>query len=149
MKALYDAPIRTSAAVLDRILASGRPALIVFETPNCGPCLALRPILDDLAREFGQRAMILRVADSGEGWLAARYHLSFVPTLLFCRDGREVARIKGNPGTASIREHLAFLVDGAVPPEPAEGPRHTLAASFGPARRETTREPRALLFAGH
>ena len=46
MRAALDAPIRTSATVLDRILATGRPALIVFETPGCGPCESLRPTLD-------------------------------------------------------------------------------------------------------
>ncbi len=148
MKAAQDAPIRTSAAVLERILASGYPTVIVFETPDCSPCQDLRPVLDDLAREFASRVLVLRVTDAGEGWLAARYHLSFVPTLLFCRDGREIARIKGNAGRAPIRGYLEFLLSGENPPEAAEGPRYTLAACFGPARREQTSEPRALLFDG-
>lgn len=144
MKASHDAPIRTSAAVLDRILACGRPAVVVFEAPGCGPCQTLRPILDDLAREFGPRAMVVRVVDSTEGWLAARYHLSFVPTLLFWRDGREVARIKGNPGRRAIHDHLEYLLSGDCPPDPAEGPRHTLNACFAPAKRETVRAPKLL-----
>jgi len=89
---------------------------------------------------------VLRVTDSREGWLAARYHLSFVPTLLFCRDGREVARIKGNACRSAIRGYLEFLLNGENRPEPAEGPRFTLAAPFGPVRRE--QPPVALLFAG-
>ena len=146
MKATYDAPIRASAAALDRILASGHPTLVSFETPNCGPCQALRPLLDDLAREFRNRVLVVRVTDAGEGWLAARYHLVFVPTLLFCRAGQERARIKGNPGAPAIREHLEFLLGGDVSPEPAEGPRHTLCAAFGP---QAARKPQALLYAGH
>ena len=149
MKAAYDAPIRAGAAVVDRVLASGVPALVVFETPNCEPCQALRPVLDDLAGEFKNRVLVLRVTDAGEGWLAARYHLSFVPTLLFCRGGREVARIKGNPAPAAAREHMEFLLGGDIPPEPAEGPRHTLAARFGGIQPERRAEPVALLFAGH
>jgi thioredoxin 1 len=149
MKARYDVPIRTGAAALDRVLASGLPALIVFETPHCGPCQALRPSLDELAREFRNRVLVLRITEAGEGWLAARYHLSYVPTLLFCREGREVARIKGNPGPAAVREHIEFLLGSQVPPEPAEGPRHTLVACFGRARQDPRREPVALLFAGH
>ncbi len=146
MKAAYDVPIRAGAAALDRILASGHPALVVFETADCGPCQALRPLLDELADTFRNRMLVVRVTDASEGWLAARYHLLFVPTLLFWRGGREFARIKGNPGPRAIREHVAFLLDGDVPPEPAEGPRHTLHASFGPPRAA---QPRALLFASH
>ena len=143
MRAALDAPIRTSATVLDRILSTGGPALIVFETPGCAPCELLRPTLDQLACEFRHRVLIARVTDSAEGWLAARYHLSFVPTLLFWRGGAEQCRIKGNPGHAAVRAHLEFLLTGRFPPDPAEGPRHTLDARFGGGPR--TEGPRALL----
>jgi len=145
MRAALDAPIRTTAMVLDRILAVGHPALVVFETPGCAPCEQLRPTLDQLAGEFRDRVLIVRVVDSAEGWLAARYHLSFVPTLLFWRGGVEQCRIKGDPGAAAIRAHLHFLLTGDCPPDPAEGPRHTLEARFGGSSGRT--EPRALLFA--
>lgn len=149
MRAALDAPIRTTAAMIDRILATEYPALVVFEKPGCGPCLSLRPVLDDLAREYHDRVLVLRVTDAAEGWLAARYHLSFVPTLLFWRNGGEHARIKGNPGRAALRAHLEYLVTGEHPPDPAEGPRHTLEARFGaPVESSTPWRPRALLFAG-
>jgi thiol-disulfide isomerase/thioredoxin len=143
MRAQLDAPIRTSATVLDRILGTGLPALIVFETPGCGPCETLRPTLDQVAGEFHGRVLVIRVADSAQGWLAARYHLSFVPTLLFWRGGAEQCRIKGNPGYTAVRAHLNFLLTGECPPDPAEGPRHTLVARFG--RPPGAPEPRALL----
>ena len=145
MNATYDAPIRASAAALDRILASGYPALVSFET-NCRPCQSLRPLLDDLAREFRNRVLVVRVTDAGEGWLAARYHLVFVPTLSFCRNGRELTRVWGNPGRMALREHALYLLNGEVPPAPAEGQRFLLSAAFGPVRVE--REPQ-LLTAGH
>jgi thioredoxin 1 len=143
MRAALDAPIRTTAMILDRILGAGLPALVVFETPDCGPCEQLRPTLDQLAREFHDRVLVVRVVDSAEGWLAARYHLSFVPTLLFWSGGREQCRIKGDPGQTAIRAHLDFLLTGACPPEPAEGPRHTLEARFGGCADRV--EPKALL----
>lgn len=146
MQATYDAPIRATAAALDQVLASGSPSVVVFETPDCEPCLSLRPQLEFLAREYRRRLAVIRVSDAAQGWLAARYHLVFVPTLLFWRDGREVARIAGNPGLAAVRAHADYLLDGLIPPEPAGGPRHTLRASFSPV--PAGREP-ALLTAGH
>jgi thiol-disulfide isomerase/thioredoxin len=146
MRAQLDAPIRTSATVLDRLIGTGLPALVVFETPGCEPCESLRPVLDQVAGEFRSRVLVVRVTDSAEGWLAARYHLSFVPTLVFWRGGAEQCRIKGNPGHAAIRAHLNFLLTGECPPDPAEGPRHTLDACVGGRRRAA--EPWALLFSG-
>ncbi len=146
MRAALDAPIQASASVLDRIIGSGHPTLVVFETPGCAPCERLAPVLEALAREFHDRVLVVRVTDSAEGWLAARYHLAYVPTLVFWRGAAERSRIKGNAGPAAIRAHLEFLLTGEHPPDPAEGPRHTLTACFG--RSPGPRQPRALLFAG-
>jgi thioredoxin-like negative regulator of GroEL len=147
MRAALDAPIRTTAAVIDQILAAGYPSLVVFEKPACEPCLSLRPVLDEVAREFEGRVLVLRVTDAAEGWLAARYHLAYVPTHLFWRNAGEHARTRGNPGGHALRAHLDYLLTGEKRPEPAEGPRHTLQARFGRDARRIVR-PRALLFAG-
>lgn len=146
MRAAHDAPIQTSASVLDRIVGSGHPTLVVFETPGCEPCQLLSPHLDALAREFHHRILVVRVTDSAEGWLAARYHLTCVPTLVLFQGGQERARIKGNPGGPAVRAHLEFLLTGEHRPDPAEGPRHTLVARFGGASGSGA--PRALISAG-
>ena len=146
MRAAFDAPIQANASVLERIIGSGHPALVVFETPGCAPCQSLGPALEKLAREFHDRVLVVRVTDSAEGWLAARYHLAYVPTLVFWRGAVEHSRIKGNPGSLAIRAHLEFLLTGEHPPEPAEGPRHTLTARFGGPPRNAA--PRALISAG-
>ena len=97
MRAAFDAPIQASAAVLERILASGHPTLVVFETPACAPCDALHPVLEKLAREFHDRVLVVRVSDAAQGWLAARYHLTCVPTLMFWRGGSS-----GRASTATL-----------------------------------------------
>ena len=127
-----DAPLHTDGRRLEEILARGEPTLVVFETADCAPCRALVPALETLAREYAGRVAIVRV-EASEAWLAARYHLCYVPTLVFCVRGEEQARIKGNPGEGAVRAHLQFLLTGIDPPEPAVGSRHTLRLSFGSA----------------
>ncbi len=137
-------PSGPAPLVLERILGTGLPALIVFETPGCGPCESLRPTLDELAGEFHDRILVVRVIDSAEG-LARRPLPPLVRAdapLLAGRRGMQ-CRIKGNPGQAAVRAHLRFLLTGECPPEPAEGPRHTLVARFG--GRPGSPGPRALL----
>ena len=145
MKLVPDAPLRVAAIDLEHILATGHPALVVFEAPDCEPCLRLEPVLEELAREYRGRALVVRV-DSSEGWLAARHHVAYVPTITFWRGGEEQARIRGNPGPASVRAHLVALVSGADVPEPAIGSRHALVATFGCAPRRG--RPRGLLSGG-
>jgi thiol-disulfide isomerase/thioredoxin len=146
MQPLLDAPIRTSAPHLERLLAAGRPTVVVFEVPGCAPCRSLVASLDDLAREFVGRALFVRLEDARLGWLAARHRLCCVPTLLFWNAGEERARIEGNAGAEAIRAHLAFVLGGGIRPEPASGPRHTLEAVFGPFRpRPPSAGPAGLL----
>jgi thiol-disulfide isomerase/thioredoxin len=131
MRFAFDAPIEASGSDLERMLMSGPPALVVFETPDCDPCVALRPVLEKLAREFRDRVRVIRVSESSVGWLAARYNLTCVPTLLFWRAGAERARIRGNLGAAAIRAYLEYLVTGESLPDHTEGRSHTLSAHFG------------------
>ena len=70
MRVVPDAPIHTAASNLERMLATGRPTLVVFETPGCEPCRALGPVLDALAQDYSGRVLVLRVT-AGAGWLAA------------------------------------------------------------------------------
>jgi thioredoxin len=144
MKLVPDAPLHVEAVGLERLLAAGYPTLVVFETADCEPCRRLEPVLDALALDYRGRLLIVRV-NANVGWLAARHHLSFVPTLAFWDRGEEQARIRGNPGGAAVRAHVDCLVAGAEMPEPASGPRHALVACFGSSGRD---RPRALLSCG-
>ena len=135
MSASFDTPIKTGAQNLDRVLAAGRPTLLVFEIPNCEPCHALEPTLQDLARDFAGRALIVRVENAEDGALAARFALRQVPTLVFWNDGREITRIEGAANGAAVRAHLDFLL-GGTPPAPASGPSIALQGTTAGMPRE-------------
>src|SRR5262249_57547627 len=87
MSAVSHGPLRAGPRAVERILAAGRPTLIVFETRRCAPCESLVPLLEGLARDFADRVTVVRV-DARQAWVAARHHLAFVPTLVFFDRGR-------------------------------------------------------------
>jgi thioredoxin 1 len=130
--AVHAAPVLAEPSSLEACLASAWPTLLVFETPNCAPCRDLAPHLQRIAEEYSSRLRVVRVQNAAEGWVAARYHLTFVPTLVFLRGGGgEAMRIRGNPGHVVLGAWVRFLLgDGPRPEEAAEGPRHTLEAPF-------------------
>ena len=53
----------------------------------CGPCRALGPIVDDLAREFEGRVKVAKLDIDNNPVTTARYNVRSIPTLLFFRDG--------------------------------------------------------------
>jgi thioredoxin len=128
----HDATISIDAADLAAILADQRPVLVSFEAQGCTPCLALAPRLERVAREFGARVLVVRVAGADEPSMAARYHLLCVPTLAFWLGGRERLRMSGAVSAEALRSHLLFLLENGPIPEPAVGPRRVVRGSFRP-----------------
>ncbi len=133
MSAIFDAPIRTNAQNLDRVLAVGHPLLLVFDKPQCEPCRTLSPTLNEMAREFAGRALIVRVENAEEGNLATRFHLNRVPTLVYYKNGSEAARIEGAADPAAVRSYLEYLLGVGARPAPASGPSISLRGAPAPA----------------
>ena len=68
--------------------------VVDFYANWCGPCKALRPILEELSEEYGGVKFVSVDVDEAET-LAYRYSVSSIPCVVFIRDGVEVSRSIG------------------------------------------------------
>jgi thioredoxin 1 len=60
-----------------------KPAIIDFYADWCGPCRALSPILEEVAREYGDKIILYKVDTVKESQLAGTLGIEALPTLLF------------------------------------------------------------------
>jgi thioredoxin len=90
----------------DAVLRARVPVLVDFWARWCGPCRALAPALDDLAREVAGRARIVKVDVDENPDLARQYDVSSIPCLVIFRNGREAKRIVGLTPKARIAAAL-------------------------------------------
>jgi thioredoxin len=59
-----------------------KPALIDFYADWCGPCKAVAPILEELAKEYEGEIYIYKIDTEAERELAAIFGISSIPSLL-------------------------------------------------------------------
>ena len=87
-----------------------KPAIVDFFATWCGPCKALSPVLDELAREYGDKLVIYKVDVDQERELAGAFGIRSVPTLLFIPADGEPSMSPGAPSKAQLKqiidEHL-------------------------------------------
>ena len=94
----------------DETLAAHSEVLMVdFWAEWCGPCRAIAPVLDDLAKEAGGRVTLAKVNVDENPGLAARYGIRSIPTVLFMKDGKVADQIIGAVPKAKIKEKLDTL----------------------------------------
>lgn len=85
--------------------------LLEFGSPWCGYCLAAQPLIDAaLARHPNVRH--LKIADGSGRPLGRSFRVKLWPTLIFMRDGAEIARVVRPRDTVEI-DHALARVDVA------------------------------------
>lgn len=60
-----------------------RPAIVDFYADWCRPCKQLAPVLEEIAREYGDRIVVYKVNTDKEQELAAAFGIQSIPTLFF------------------------------------------------------------------
>ena len=102
-----------SASEFDNeVLKSDLPVLVDFWAPWCGPCLAMAPVLDEVAKEMDGKIKVMKVnveeAENQE--LAGKYQIQSIPNMKFFKNGQVEGEFVGmRPKEALISEIEAKL----------------------------------------
>ncbi len=96
----------TDATFEADVLKSDKPVLVDYWAEWCGPCKMIAPILDDTAKEFGDRVQIAKMNVDENSLTPAKFNVRGIPTLMLFKGG-ELAATK--VGALTKAQLAAFL----------------------------------------
>lgn len=97
--------------------------LVDFWATWCGPCRALKPILEKLAEEYQGKFVLAKVETDANQELAAQYGIRGVPNVKAFINGEVVDEFSGALPEGQVRQFIDRLI-----PSPADGLRQQAAA---------------------
>ena len=78
------------------------PVLVDFWAPWCGPCRAIAPILEEIAKEFDGKALIGKVNVDSSPDIASQFGVRGIPTLILFKGGKIMEQMVGMNAKSGI-----------------------------------------------
>src|SRR6185295_10240722 len=88
------------------VLKSELPVLVDYWAEWCGPCKAIAPVLEEVAREYNGKLKVAKVNVDDNQEVPKKYNIRGIPTLMLFKKGNVEAQ---KVGALSKSQLTAFL----------------------------------------
>ena len=89
------AAVYTDANFDSEVIKGDKLTVVDFWAPWCGPCLALGPVIEQLAKDYDGQVNIGKVNVDENPQLSVNYGITSIPAVLFIKDGQVVDKQVG------------------------------------------------------
>jgi thioredoxin 1 len=100
----------TDDAFEQQVLKSDTPVLLDFWAEWCGPCKAIAPMLDELAKQYEGKLRVVKVNIDQNQQTPRTYGVRGIPTLMVFKNGKVEATQIG----AVSKGQLTQMIDKAI-----------------------------------
>lgn len=96
----------TDANFEETVLKSPHPVLVDFWAAWCGPCLAIAPVIEELAQEYQGKVVIAKLNVDENPKVSTDYRITSIPTMLIFKNGQVADKQVGAVGKPAIKTKL-------------------------------------------
>ena len=94
--------ILTSENFEEEVINSKIPVLIDFWASWCGPCKAMMPVVEEIAKENEGKIKVCKANVDEQGELATKFDVMSIPTFVAIKNGEVVGTTMGVQGKEEI-----------------------------------------------
>ena len=96
----------SDAAFEQEVLQSDTPVLLDFWAEWCGPCKAIAPVLDDLAKQYEGKLRVVKLNIDQNQQTPRTYGVRGIPTLMMFKGGKVEATQIGAVGKGQLTQMI-------------------------------------------
>ena len=84
------------------VLKADKPVMVDFWAEWCGPCRMIEPIIEEISKDFSDKALIVKCNVDDSIAVTKRFGIVNIPTVLFFKGGKKVDKQVG----AVVKSHF-------------------------------------------
>lgn len=89
-----------------------KPAIVDFYASWCGPCRAISPVLEELAKEYGDKIIIYKVDVDASRDIAQAFGIRSIPAVLFIPMKGEAQMTVGGRSKEDFKKQIDTILLG-------------------------------------
>ena len=90
----------------EEVMNSKLPVLVDFWAPWCGPCKAVSPVIEELAKDYAGKIKICKLNVDEVPKLATQYTVMSIPTIMLFAKGKVAEKRVGAMGKQALEKFI-------------------------------------------